>query len=68
MNVAVEPMGIGELETELRHNEDEFGMSSATFIAAYRAGEAPEVLEEVALEWVMAYEAWKLVAGDPETR
>jgi hypothetical protein len=68
VNVKIEPMGVSELEAELRYYEAEFGMSSAAFVQAYRGGEAPEILEEVALEWVMAYEAWRLVAGDPETR
>ncbi len=68
MNVKVEPMSVSELEAELRYYEGEFGMSSAAFVQAYRGGEAPEILEEVALEWVMAYDAWDLVADDPETR
>lgn len=67
MNVKIEPMSIGELEAELRYYETEFGMPSAAFVQAYARGEAPpEILEEVALEWMMAYESWRLVADHPE--
>ena len=63
MNVKVEPLGIKELEAELEYYEGEFGMSSPAFAQAYARGEAPGILEETALEWVMAYEAWCLVTG-----
>ena len=61
MNVKVEPQGIRELEAELKHYEGEFGTPSPVFAHAYARGKAPEILEETALEWVMAYAAWCLV-------
>ena len=66
MNVKVEPLGVRELEAELRYYEEEFGMPSEVFVQAYAAGEAPEILEETALEWIMAYESWRLVSGTPK--
>lgn len=66
MNVKVEPLGIRELEAELRFYEEEFGMPSEVFVQAFVAGEAPEILEETALEWAMAYESWRLVSGTRE--
>lgn len=63
MNVKIEPLPIRELEAELRYYEGEFGMSSEAFARAYAANEAGEILEETALEWVMAYEAWRLVTA-----
>ena len=64
MNVKVEPLSLTELEAELRYYEEEFGMPSSVFARAYARGEAAEILEETALEWVMAYLAWSLVSGN----
>ncbi len=66
MIVKVEPLGVQEFEAELRYYEEEFGMPSVAFVQAYASGENPEILEETALEWVMAYESWRLVSGTPE--
>jgi hypothetical protein len=66
VNVKVEPLSVRELEAELRYYEEEFGVPSSVFVQAYARGEAPEILEETALEWVMAYESWRLVSGTPE--
>lgn len=63
MNVEIEPMNVRELEAELKHYEAEFDMSTAAFVEAYGRGQTPEILEEIALEWVMAYEAWRLLSG-----
>ena len=63
MNVKVESLSVQDLDAELTHYESEFGMPSAVFAGAYARGEAMEVLEETALEWLMAYQAWILVSG-----
>jgi hypothetical protein len=63
VNLKVEPLSVQDLEAELTHYESEFGMPSAAFASAYARGDATEILEETALDWLMAYEAWKLVSG-----
>ncbi len=66
MNVKSEPLRIHELEAELEYYETEYGLTSAAFAEAYANGRAPEILEEIGLEWMMAYEAWRLVGGTSE--
>ena len=62
LNLKVEPLSVQDLDAELTHYESEFGMTSAGFASAHARGEAIEILEETALEWLMALEAWKLVS------
>lgn len=58
--VRIEPLRIEDLEAELRYYESEHGMSSEAFARAYAEGESRGLVEETALEWVMAYETWRI--------
>ena len=68
MNVEVVHLTVQDLDAELAHYESEFGLPSAAFASAYARDEVMEILEQTALEWLMAYEAWILASGADRPR